>query len=300
MSINEATITIGDKTLSCPVIEGSEGELGIDISKLRAETGAITLDPGLGNTGACTSAITFIDGDKGILRYRGIPIEAFQEHPNFVEVAWLVIFGRLPTPKELDSFSQQLDDNAHLHENMKHQFQGFPIDAPPMAVMSGMLNSLACFHPQFLEPDDISDEEFTELAARLLSKVRTIAAYAHRHSKGRPFLYGSQPELLRQLLAHDVFATLQTIYCRPRNRSRSELLLILHADHEQNCSTSTVRVVGSSKAISLPPAPPGKRPVGATPWRCQCRGFRNAQSNPPRRHDPSPIIKIGKGQNRSI
>ncbi len=249
MSIHEATISIGDTTLTCPVVTGSEGELGIDISKLRAETGAITLDPGLGNTGACSSAITYIDGDKGILRYRGIPIEAFQEHPNFVEVAWLVIFGRLPRPQELNAFSQQLDDNAHLHENMKHQFSGFPIDAPPMAVMSGMLNSLACFHPQFLEPDDISDEEFTELAARLLSKVRTIAAYAHRHAKGRPFLYPDPSLSYCGNFLHMMFSQpYQQHIVDPEIEAALNLLLILHADHEQNCSTSTVRVVGSSKA----------------------------------------------------
>lgn len=249
MSIDHATITVGDRSLNCPVIIGSEGEIGIDISKLRAETGAITLDPGLGNTGSCSSAITYIDGDAGILRYRGIPIEAFEEHPNFVEVSWLLIFGRLPTPEEQDKFSLSLSDNAHLHENMKHHFQGFPIDAPPMAVMSAMLNALACFHPQFLEPDDISDEAFHELSARLISKVRTIAAYAYRHSKGRPFLYPDPSLKYCANFLHMMFSQpYQQYIIDPEIEAALNLVLILHADHEQNCSTSTVRVVGSSKA----------------------------------------------------
>ena len=249
MTIDHATITIGEHTLKCPVIIGSEGEMGIDISHLRQETGAITLDPGLGNTGSCSSAITYIDGDAGILRYRGIPIEAFEEHPNFVEVSWLLIFGHLPTPEEQDKFSQALTDNAHLNENMKHHFQGFPIDAPPMAVMSAMLNALACFHPQFLEPDDISDDAFFELVARLLSKVRTIASYAFRHSKGRPFLYPDPSMKYCGNFLHMMFSQpYKQHMVDPEIEAALNLVLILHADHEQNCSTSTVRVVGSSKA----------------------------------------------------
>ncbi|TVR13752.1 MAG: citrate synthase [Planctomycetota bacterium] len=246
---DHATITIGDQSLDCPLVLGSENEVGIDISQLRAQTGAITLDPGLGNTGACKSAITYIDGEHGILRYRGIPIEEFENRANFIEVAWLLIFGHLPNGQEQAKFSELLKSNAHLHESMKHQFEGFPIDAPPMAVMSAMINSLACFHPQFLEPDDISEEAFTELAARLLSKVRTIAAYAYRHSRGRPFTYPDPKLRYCANFLHMMFSQPYDQYLiDPEIEAALNLVLILHADHEQNCSTSTVRVVGSSKA----------------------------------------------------
>src|SRR5690606_20521606 len=148
--------------------------------------GLITLDPGFGNTGACKSAVTFIDGEKGILRYRGIPIEQLAEHSTFVETCWLLIFGRLPTEAELKRFSNRLTANAHLHEDFKHHFQGFPVNAPPMAMLSAMVNTLACFHQQFLTLG--ADEElFEEASARLISKVRTIAAYSYRQSNGLPF-----------------------------------------------------------------------------------------------------------------
>ena len=143
-----ATLTFDGRTIELPVIEGTEGELAIDITELRDRTGLITLDPGFGNTGACNSAITFIDGEKGILRYRGIPIEQLAKHSNFIEVAWLLIFGRLPNRAELDRFSERLTDNALLHEAFKHQFEGFPVDAPPMAMLSAMINTLACFPPE--------------------------------------------------------------------------------------------------------------------------------------------------------
>lgn len=243
------TITIDGQSYEYPVVVGSEGERGIDIAKLRAETGHITLDPSLGNSGSCQSTITFIDGEAGILRYRGIPIEEFEAHPNFIEVAWLLIFGRLPKPEELDSFSGQLTENAHLHESMKHHFEGFPTDAPPMAVLSAMINALACFHPQFLQPDDVDDEAFTGLAARLISKVRTIAAYAYRQSVGRPFIYPDQSLSYCANFLHMMFSQpYRHYFVDPEIEAALNLVLILHADHEQNCSTSTVRVVGSSKA----------------------------------------------------
>src|SRR5271156_3898802 len=166
-----ATITVGEKKLEMPVIEGTEGELGIDISKLRAETGAITYDPGFGNTGACESAITFIDGDAGILRYRGIPIEQLAEKSSFIEVAWLLIYGRLPKKDELDAFRCRLRDNAHINEGMRHHFEGFPSSAPPMAILSSMINTLACFDEHIMELED--DANFDVAAARLISKGRT-------------------------------------------------------------------------------------------------------------------------------
>src|SRR5438105_3241126 len=182
-----ATITINDKKVELPVVEGTEKEVGIDIGRLRSETGAITLDPGFGNTGACESAITFIDGDAGVLRYRGIPIEQLAEQSSFIEVAYLLIFGRLPKKDELNHFRGVLRENAHIHEGMRHHFEGFPSSAPPMAILSAMINTLACFNPDVMEPED--EATFEDAAARLLSKVRTIAAYSYRRSNGLPFIY---------------------------------------------------------------------------------------------------------------
>ena len=242
-----ATLTCGDKKIELPIIEGSEGELGIDISQLRDKTGLITLDPGFGNTGSCTSAITFIDGEKGILRYRGIPIEQLAEKSRFIETAWLLIFGRLPKKDEMNRFSDRLTDNAHLHESFRHHFEGFPVDAPPMAIMSAMLNTLACFHTEFLELE--GDEAFEEAAARLISKVRTIAAYSYRKTTGLPLVYPDPKLKYVANFLHMMFSEPYKQYiCPPEIESALNMVLLLHADHEQNCSTSTVRIVGSSKA----------------------------------------------------
>jgi citrate synthase len=230
-----------------PIVVGSENERGIDISKLRSSTGHITLDPGYGNTGSCTSAITFIDGEKGILRYRGIPIEQFEENPNFVEVAWLLIFGHLPTADEYKQFSDTMKAEANIHEGLKHHFEGFPRAAPPMAIQSAMINALSCFHPEFLEMDD--REHFQAGAARLISKVRTIAAYTYRQSKGLPYIYPDPKLRYVGNFLHMMFSRpYQQFECTPLIRHALNLVLVLHADHEQNCSTSTVRMVGSSKA----------------------------------------------------
>src|SRR3954454_7635049 len=175
-----ATITVNDKKVELPVVEGTEREIGIDIGKLRQETGAITLDPGFGNTGACESAITFIDGDAGVLRYRGIPIEQLAEKSSFIEVAWLLIFGRLPKKDELDGFRAKLRANAHINEGMRHHFEALPSSAPPMAILSAMINTLACFNPDMMQAED--DATFEDATARLISKVRTIAAYSYRAS----------------------------------------------------------------------------------------------------------------------
>jgi len=230
-----------------PVVEGTEGELGIDISQLRAKTGLITFDPALGNTGACKSAVTFIDGDAGILRYRGIPIEELAEHARFTEVAYLLIFGHLPSAEEYDRFSARLTNNAHLHEAFKHHFEGFPVNAPPMAILSAMINTLSCYHQEFLTIDD--EEEFAEAAARAISKVRTIAAYSYRRSVGKPFMYPDPKLRYVSNFLHMMFSTPYEQYIAdPEVEKALNLILILHADHEQNCSTSTVRIVGSSKA----------------------------------------------------
>jgi citrate synthase len=243
----KATITVGDKKLEMPVIEGSEGEIGIDISKLRSDTGAITLDPGFGNTGACESAITFIDGDAGILRYRGIPIEQLAEKSSFIEVAYLLIFGHLPKKDQLDSFRSKLRDNAHINEGMKHHFEGFPSTAPPMAILSAMINTLACFNPDLMAVED--DATFEAAAARLISKVRTIAAYSYRRSSGLPFIYPDPKLRYVGNFLHMMFSMpYEPHHADPDIEQALNMILVLHADHEQNCSTSTVRVVGSSGA----------------------------------------------------
>ena len=242
-----ARLTVGDTEVELPVVQGSEGERAVDIRHLRERTGLVTLDPGFANTGSCKSAITFVDGERGVLRYRGIPIEQFEQSPNFVEVAWLLIFGRLPNGEEYDRFSQELTANANLDERMKHHFEGFPRSAPPMAILSAMINTLSCFHPEFFELEDSSQLE--QAAARLISKVRTLAAYAYRNSRGLPYMYPNPrlPYVLNFL--HMMFSLPYQPYEPPDVvRDALNLLLILHADHEQNCSTSTVRMVGSARA----------------------------------------------------
>ncbi len=242
-----AQITIDGKSLTLPVVTGTEGERGLDIARLRSDTGYITLDPAFGNTGSCQSAITFIDGDKGILRYRGIPIEEFATEPNFIEVAWLLIFGRLPKADELERFRHRLTANAHLHEAMKHHFDGFPANAPPMAMLSAMINTLGCFHSEFFSMED--EEVFEEVTARLISKIRTIAAFIYRRALGLPYVYPHPKRRYCGNLLHMMFSMPHDDYeVDPEIENALNLIFILHADHEQNCSTSTVRMVGSSKA----------------------------------------------------
>ena len=242
-----ASITVDGKTIPLPVTVGSENEVGLDIAKLRAETGAITLDPGYGNTGACESAITYIDGDAGILRYRGIPIEQLAEKSSFVETAWLLIFGKLPNQGEFDHFRTKLRSNAHINEAMKHHFQGFPATANPMAVLSAMVNTLACFNPEVMDTPD--DDTFAECAARLISKIRTVAAYTYRRNKGLPFIYPDPKLRYVGNFLHMMFSMPYEPYLAdPDVEAALNMILILHADHEQNCSTSTVRMVGSSGA----------------------------------------------------
>jgi len=243
-----ATLTFNGRSIELPVVEGSEGELGLDISRLRSETGLITLDPGYGNTGACTSAITFIDGEKGILRYRGYPIEQLAKHSTFIEVAWLLIFGKLPDKEELDAFRERLTRNAALHESFKHHFEGFLVDSPPMAILSAMVNTIACY--QHNNECDSTDEDcFAEDAARLISKVRTIAAYSYRRANGLPFNYPDPKLPYVANFLHMMFSMpFAEHVADPDVVDALNLILLLHADHEQNCSTSTVRTVGSSQA----------------------------------------------------
>jgi citrate synthase len=241
-----ARLTFGDQAIDLPVIEGSEGELALDISSLRARTGLVTLDPSFVNTAECRSAITYVDGEKGILRYRGIPIEQLAEQSSFVETAWLLIYGRLPTREELDAFNGQITANAALHESFKHHFEGFPVDAPPMAMLSAMINTLACFHPG---PEQSTEERFAEEAAWLLSKARAIAAYSHRRSLGRPFIYPDPKLCYAANFLHMMFSEPHEEHIAGQEIIDAlNLVLMLHADHEQGCSTTTVRVVGSSRA----------------------------------------------------
>ncbi|MDI9445191.1 MAG: citrate synthase, partial [Planctomycetota bacterium] len=214
---------------------------------LRDATGMVTLDPSLANTAICRSEITFIDGDRGILRYRGIPIEQLVDRPNFVEIAWLLIFGRLPNRDELAAFSEALSNNQLLHEGLRHQFQHIPVDAPPMAILSAMLNNLACFHQELLTVDDT--EQFALAAARLISKVRTIAAFSYRRSRGLPIIHPDPALRYCANFLHMMFSVPYRHYViDPEIEDALNLIFILHADHEQNCSTATVRTVGSARA----------------------------------------------------
>jgi citrate synthase len=240
-----AKLELDGKVYEFPVIEGSEGEQAVDISTLRAKTGYITMDDGYGNTGSCISKITFIDGDKGILRYRGIPIEELAEKSTFIETAFLLIFGRLPLADEVNSFSAMLTANEMLHEDMKFQFGGFPSSAHPMAILTSMISAAGCFLPHIL----VSNEVFMTQVARLLSQVRTIAAFSHRKALGLPVIYPKPSYKYTENFLHMMFSHPSKDYdLKPEIVSALDLIFLLHADHEQNCSTSTVRMVASSQA----------------------------------------------------
>jgi citrate synthase len=243
----KAEIRVGDINFEAEVVTGSEAERGIDISKLRDKTGLVTLDPAFVNTASTKSAITFIDGDKGILRYRGIPIEQLAEKSTFVETAYLLIYGHLPNSEELKGFSNLLTRHSMIHEDMKHFFDGYPSTAHPMAVLSAMICSLSSYYPEAL---DVNNTEMIDLTiARIISKVRTIAAYAYKKSVGHPFVYPKNSLKYCGNFLHMMFSVPAEPYeVDPEIEKVLNQLLILHADHEQNCSTSTVRLVGSSKA----------------------------------------------------
>ena len=242
-----AELKLDGKSARLPVVEGSEKELALDISSLRQDTGYITLDDGYANTGACQSRITFIDGEKGILRYRGIPIEELAEKSTFIEVTHLIIMGHLPNSAELRQFSDLLTKNELLHEAMKHHFEGFPATAHPMAILSSMINASSCFYPELLTSEMRS--QFELQAARLLSQVRTIAAFAYRKSRGLPIIYPKPEYKFTANLLHMMFSQPYYDYeLKPEAVKALDLIFLLHADHEQNCSTATVRMVASSRA----------------------------------------------------
>lgn len=234
------------KQAELPIIVGSEDEHAIDIKTLRAKTGYITIDSGFMNTGSCQSAITYIDGEKGILRYRGIPIEQLAERSNFLETAYLLINGELPQKQELSKFSDEITRHTMLHEDLKRFFDGFPKSAHPMAILASVVCSLSTFYQEDLNG---SKENDYLNAIRLLAKLPTIAAYSYKKSIGQPFIYPANKLSYCENFLHMMFALPAEEYeIDPDVVDALNLLLILHADHEQNCSASTVRVVGSSMA----------------------------------------------------
>jgi citrate synthase len=245
-----ATLKIDDKELSLPIIIGTENERAVDISKLRAETGYITFDDGFANTGSAQSTITYIDGEQGILRYRGYPIEQLAEKSNFIETAYLVIHGELPTPEQRTHFSSLLTQHAPLHQGMTRLFQGFPPTAHPMAVLSALMNALGCYYPHLATNHHQRDlEHFEEAVAIAISKVRTIAAHSYRISRGLPLNHPKRSLNYCDNFLHLMFSEPHNDYvATPEVASALNLFLLLHADHEQNCSTSTVRMVASAGA----------------------------------------------------
>jgi citrate synthase len=244
---NAAELRINGKSLELPIVVGTEGEKAIDIRQLRAQTGYVTLDQGFMNTGAVTSNIAFIDGDAGILHYRGIPIEVLAEKSTFVEVSYLLIYGKLPTADELGRFSSLLTLNSALHEDMRHFFDRYPTTAHPMAILSAMVCSLSSFYPGALKVNDSEQNEVT--ITNLLARMRTIAAYSYKKSVGEPFVYPQDNLSYCANFLNMMFS----VPSRPYEIDEDIVkvlnqILILHAEHEQNCSTSTVRLVGSSQA----------------------------------------------------
>lgn len=242
-----ASVQLPQGKVELPIVVGTENEHAIDIVKLRDQCGYVTLDPGYSNTASCVSAITYIDGDKGILRYRGYPIEQVAEKASFTETAYLLIWGELPTAKQLAEFSNMLTEYELLHEGLRHHFEGFPPYGHPMAILAAMLNAGACYHPELMELQD--DALFTMAAAKLISKVRTIAAFSYKKSIGQPVVYPDPKRSYVSNFLHMMFSIPYADYePEPEAIRALQLFLILHADHEQNCSTSTVRMIGSSRA----------------------------------------------------
>jgi citrate synthase len=243
-----ADLTLDGKTISLPVIEGTEHEKAFDIGKLRDQTGYVTYDPGYKNTGATKSAITFLDGEEGILRYRGYPIEQLAEQASFLEVAYLLIYGSLPTQTEFDAFRYQITQHSLVHEDVRKILDGFPSAAHPMGILASIVCSLTAFYPKSIAPQ-MSAEELNLNIVRLIAKLPTIAAWSYKNSVGHPFVYPRNELDYTANFLYMMFSYPTEQYEQnPVVVSALNKLLILHADHEQNCSTSTVRLVGSSNA----------------------------------------------------
>jgi citrate synthase len=244
--VKTAKLIFDGKTFEMPIFTGTEGEQAIDISNLRQETGLITLDPGYINTGSCKSSITFLDGEKGILRYRGIPIEQLAEQSTFVETAYLLINGELPVKKELDRFSLMFNDHSLVHEDMRHFFENFPREAHPMCILSSMVTALRAFYPEI--PERSEKEEINITFARLLSKLRTLAAMSYRISKGHNVIYPSHRLSYCANFLNMMFDSPVKPYVIDDDIVRGlNVFWLLHADHEQNSSTAAIRLVGSSR-----------------------------------------------------
>jgi citrate synthase len=245
-----ASIRLGDKDYPLPVMVGTEGEKAVDVRKLRAETGYICYDQGYGNTGSCESAITYLDGDNGILRHRGIPIEQLAHKSDFVETAYLIIYGELPNAEKRKAFGMLLRQHAAIETQMQRIFEGYPTKAPPMAMLSSIVASLAAHYPDLATNNFEKDLASFELAAAItISKVRTIAAMIYRYQKGLPYVFPKQDLPFCDNFLHMMFTEPYKDYVAEPEVARAlNMLLLLHADHEQNCSTATVRTVGSSAA----------------------------------------------------
>ena len=238
---------LGDQQVELPSVVGSEGERALDISKLRAQTGYITLDEGYVNTGSTISAITFLDGEKGVLRYRGYPVEVIAEKCDFIETSYLLIYGELPNEAQLEAFRQALRRHTMIHEDMRSFYNGFPRDAHPMAILGSVVGALSTFYQDSLNPRDAKQVEVS--VHRLMAKLPTIAAYAYKKSIGQPFIYPQNKLHYCENFLRMMFSVPSEPYeVDPDFTEALNLLLIVHADHEQNCSTSTVRMVGSSDA----------------------------------------------------
>ncbi|MBF0118254.1 MAG: citrate synthase [Desulfobacterales bacterium] len=267
--IKKAYLVIGENIYSLPTVKGTQDEEAIIISKLRQKTGYITLDPGFVNTGACKSDITFVDGEKGLLRYRGYDISELSQKSTFIETAMLLIFGNLPTPKERADFRRMLTDNEMLHEDLRHHFDGFPPHGEPMALLSAILNTMSAYEPELQLEDE---EHFSLLVAKIMSKIRTIAANTYNKSSGHPLVY---PDPSMRYCEN----FLSMMFSIPNKKHKPtmieiealEKVLILHADHEQNCSTSTVRIVGSSETNLF-----GSISAGVNALRGKAHGGANA------------------------
>jgi citrate synthase len=243
-----AELKIDGKVYQLPIVVGSENEMAVDISNLRGQSGVITLDPGYKNTGSTKSAITFLDGEKGILRYRGYSIEELADKSNFLEVSYLIIFGELPTPEQMTRFSEKISRHTLIHEDVKNILEGFPSTSHPMGVLSSLISSLTAFYPESLDPNR-SIEAVNLSIIRMMAKMPTMAAWSYKNEIGHPIVYpNNDMEYCTNFLNMMFSKPTEKYEVDPVVAAALDKLLILHIDHEQNCSTSTVRIVGSSQA----------------------------------------------------